>query len=259
MVRWHSLFLSPNNEVDAPSALLPVLQAEGYEAYDPFGSFGGHAYSEAVRLFIAPYETGAPWQRILLEVTQPDTAEFIAQILSKSGLCISAWLEKEIGDLRLYQDGQPANEAALAPYQTKTPPTGYVEDKHAKVGDLAVSDMPEKIQELANQVKPKQAEKLFNKMTRRVFGNPDADAARALLQDAPDWHSEPGQRISSIMASLGLSAWREPDFATLRAAYTLHARLKRRPNATLLPGDDTALNAVPNALDYTPFYMGKAT
>jgi hypothetical protein len=255
MVRWHSLFLSPDNAVDVPSTLLPILEAEGYTPYDPF-TLGGRAYPDAVRLFIAPRRQ---WQRLLLEVTQPEIADGIAAALSQDGICISAWLEKANGDVHIFQAGQSVADSVLAPYQTDNPQSHTSEDEGPKVGSIPVADMPESIQAMAGKVKPKHAEKLFNKMTKSIFGGSEANAARDLLDDAPDWSSDAGQHISRTLTSLGITNWREPDFATLRGAYALHHRLKRNPNATLLPGDDAILKAVPNALDYIPFYMGRTT
>ena len=51
--------------------------------------------------------------------------------------------------------------------------------------------------------------------------------------------------------------WGNPDFVPLRDAYQVLSRLKRRPNATLYAGDQEAMDAVPNALEYRPVYAGK--
>jgi hypothetical protein len=115
---------------------------------------------------------------------------------------------------------------------------------------------------LAGRIDLPQAESLIGRLSaglmKRIGG--DAAAARDLINtDQPEWDSADGRRICTLMDALNVPAnWREPDFVTLRDAYALHARRRRRPDAPLLPGDSDAMSAVPDALAYAAIYAGKS-
>ena len=98
---------------------------------------------------------------------------------------------------------------------------------------------------------------MFNKVAKRFLSVDQQEAGANLIDNQPNWQSETGQQIITVLSSLGITNWAQPDFATLRGAYVLHLRRQRNPNAALLPGDDDILQAVPNALDYVPYYWGK--
>jgi hypothetical protein len=123
--------------------------------------------------------------------------------------------------------------------------------------------LPDDVRAMAENLNPKQIDRMFGKWMKRVSKRLAGDeaGARALLRgDAVDWNSDGGRQIQALMACLDIppDSWRYPDFTTVRDAYQLHLRRKRRPDARLLPGDAEAMQAVPDALDYTPVYMGKA-
>ena len=42
----------------------------------------------------------------------------------------------------------------------------------------------------------------------------------------------------------------------MRDAYQVHRLRQRAPRLMLMPGDKETLDAVPDALDYTPVYLG---
>jgi hypothetical protein len=100
-------------------------------------------------------------------------------------------------------------------------------------------------------------------MFARLSGNLAAKSAagagdtNALLRQ-PDWNSAGGRKIVALLGCLAIPGWREPDFVTLRDAYALHARRQRNPSARLYPGDAEAMDAVSDALVYTPIYAGKS-
>ncbi|MCA9887872.1 MAG: hypothetical protein KC546_05850 [Anaerolineae bacterium] len=254
MVRWHSLYLSPDNTVEIADALQPLLTAAGYTQYEPF-VLGAPAYEQAVRLFCAPTDHG--WRRILLEITHFTLVDDIASALAPSGVCISAWMSSdEDGGLSVYQRGQRTTLDVLYDYQTDSPTLPDLPEQKT-IGNVPIDQMPEHIQKLAGKVKSRQAENMFNKMTRRILHSEDKQAASELVNSQPNWQSETGQQIATVLSSLGLANWHQPDFATLRNAYGLHLRRQRNPNALLLPGDEEAMQAVPDALEYVPYYWGK--
>jgi hypothetical protein len=70
-------------------------------------------------------------------------------------------------------------------------------------------------------------------------------------------HSPAGLKLRSIISRLTVPEdWYLPDWKTLVAAYPI-ARQLQKGNALLLPGDEAALEQVPNALDFTPLYYAK--
>jgi hypothetical protein len=109
------------------------------------------------------------------------------------------------------------------------------------------------------------ADKLFAKMSGMIGGKLDATtaaqagAASALLHaHRIDWNTTGARQIRALCALLRLPAPSDPpDFNTLREAYQLHARKRRKPDAPDYPGDAEAMAAVPDALDYRPVYGGK--
>jgi hypothetical protein len=105
------------------------------------------------------------------------------------------------------------------------------------------------------------SQNLLNKVGQRT--GTDAQSMSAAAQEMisptpPDWNSPGGQRIRAVMQCLTVpDNWRDPDFVALRDAYQLRVRRQRKPDARLYPGDEEAMNRVPDALDYIPIYGGK--
>jgi hypothetical protein len=125
------------------------------------------------------------------------------------------------------------------------------------------NNLPDDIQALADQVDPRQAQKMFDRLSgnliQKAGGSHATEAAHDLIGgNAPDWNSIGGRRIHALMRCLTTpDQWRDPTFVTLRDAYQLHRRRQRKPDARLYPGDEETMQRVPNALDYQPVYAGR--
>ncbi len=73
-----------------------------------------------------------------------------------------------------------------------------------------------------------------------------------------DWNSEAARRLKALASVLSLpSNWREPDFETVRAAYQAARYLRKSPSARLMPDEQEALKALPDAIQYEAVYAGK--
>jgi hypothetical protein len=233
-----------------------------YELYDPFALIPGEAYAQVVRLFVAPPADG--WVRLL---GQPDPRQFAP--LSNRGLCLSLSLDGTEAQITVYRDGEEtAPEIALLPYLR---PGQSADALHHA---LLMADVPVKppepddalpldllsgeIQSMAERVNMKQAQKMFDRITGNLLKSDQSRAARDLIVGSgQDWNNAGGQRLRAVADCLTLPHnWREPDFVSVRAAYQLHLRRQRNPDARLFPGDVEVMQTVPDALDYTPVYGG---
>jgi hypothetical protein len=272
---WHNLYLYCD-EKDCAAAVAKTLRASlvasGYELYDPFGPMPGKAYLNRVPMFITPCIDS--WIRVLSD-TAIDVS--LASSLSHLGLCLSLQLAGDAASVEIYSNGTMADPLiALAPHLNTA---CTIDDLHHALNDefrhslesrptvsgaVPLNVLPDDVKALADDLSLKQVDIFFNrimsKVGARVAGNPRA-ARELLTQVRPDWDSPGGQRIRALMKCLTIPDpyWHEPDFVTLRDAYQLHSRRKRNPDALLYPGDDNALNAVPDALDYMPIYGGMTT
>jgi hypothetical protein len=269
-VSWTSLYL-PCEDGIAP-AFQESLTALGYTLYDPFGLVPGKAYTQSVRLFVAPPASG--WTRVIGE---PDTRQLPS--LSKRCLCLYVGLTGKDAQIEVFVDGEQVKpQTALVPYLREAYSPGDLqralhsasisltekpEDEVPQMLVLPLDDLPEEVRDMAGQVNPGQAQKMFERLSGTLMkkvspGGNTADEARMMLAgNVPDWNSVGGQRIRQLMTCLTVpDNWREPDFVTLRDAYQVHARRQRKPDARLYPGDAEAMQRVPNALDYTPVYGG---
>jgi hypothetical protein len=260
-ISWGSLYSRSDDPQTVAAALRESLTALGYQLYDPFGLIPGKAYPQTVRLFVAPAHNN--WTRV---IGIPDAR--ILPVLSHVGVSLSTLLKANgSADIETYADGKSvAIESALAPFCAVDElaralrgevPLAIIEEGQKSVFDALSSDAG--MQAMAAKVDPKQAQKMFERISgglmNKVGG--DANAAQNLVNAAaPDWNSEGGRRIRAVLACLKL-VWNEPDFTALRDAYQLHSRRRRSPNARLYPGDEDAMNLVPDALDYIPVYGGQ--
>ncbi len=265
---WISLYLP----CDSPG-LQESLTALGYTLYNPFGPIPGKSYPQTVRLFAAPSVNG--WTRVIGE---PDVRQL--PLLSQNCLCLYVALTGKDAQIEVYANGEQAEpQTALVPhlragrsaedlqkalYSASFKLMDKIEDESPPVLVVPLDDLPDDVRELAGQVNPQQAQKMFEKLSGTLMGKvspggQSADEARRMLaSNAPDWNSVDGQRIRALMACLTVpDNWREPDFVTLRDAYQVHARRQRKPDARLYPGDGEAMQKVPNALEYTPVYGGQ--
>lgn len=256
---WTSLYLP----CDVTPALKDSLTALGYTLYNPFIPLPGKAYSQSVRLFVAPRVAG--WTRLIGE---PDMQQL--PILSRRCLCLYVMLAGKDARIEVYAGGkQTEARAALVPYLRE----GYTADDldralhHAAVSivesAMPMAALPDDVQAMAGKVDQQQAQKMFERLSGKLMGKVSpggstADEARRMIADTVDWNSVGGQRIRALMGCLTVpDNWREPDFVTLRDAYQLHERKQRNPNARLYPGDAAAMAKVPNALGYEPVYGGR--
>lgn len=269
MTRWCSLFLpcgadDPAAAATSAAALQSAAAALGYQPYDPFGLLPGKAYAQAVRLFVQPARGG--WIRVIGE---PDPA--LLPALSQQTPVLWAELDGAAARLEAYAAGSPVALEAAFPDQADclrraqqlggaTPPAA---SSREALGAIALDALPGDVQTLAQKVDLKQANALFARLSGNLAaksggaGGSGSDAAAGDLLRQPDWNSAGGAQIAAVLACLGLTDWQAPDFVTLRDAYALHVRRRRSPKAALYPGDAEALAAVPDALAYTPVYMGK--
>lgn len=257
MTCWHSLYLPYADNVVEP--LARALAALGYERYTPFGLIPGKAYPQSVRLFVAPSRGG--WTRI---VGSPDLA--LLPSLSELAPCLLIELDGAEATITAFADGEPAPVVDAFARYAQSPNCldqalngALIVDAagSSNLGGVALDALPGDVQALAQNVDLKQAGKLFERMNATISQKAGGDALAADLLKQPDWSSVGGARIRALMTCLGIPNWQTPDFVTLRDAYALHERRRRSPNARLYPGDADALDAVPDALDYTPVYGGK--
>jgi len=271
MITWHSLYLSSDQQQTITEALQATVQQLGYTLYNPFGLMPGIAYPQTLKLFVAPAEHG--WSRILVEATNADDADQLARNLSNMGVCLIAQLVSTEGGISAYVNGEPVVDLAalLSPYLKSDITADQLqamlkgenlieagESAQPQVMAVSLDDLPPDVQAMASNLKTNDIQKMFGKLTGQLMGSSQKDAASQMLNTLPDWTSEAGRQIQSVMMAVTMPAnWREPDFPTLRAAYLLHARLERNPDTMMYPGDQEALDEVPDVGDYTPVYGGK--
>lgn len=229
-----------------------VLQSSGYTRFDPFSGIPGRAYPQTVRTFVAPPLAG--WVRVLAEAVHED---LLLPLSQKAGL-VYAYLDDDRGSIEAWREGSRLNlqtEFGIVPEKITViqPP--------AKTGNDWMDALPDEVK--AMQSHPNQAAKMIDRLSGSLLtkagGADQREQAMALLSSKgdADWSSSDGKTILGAFAALGIQNGISPDFATLRDSYSLHARRKRRPTATLLPGDQATLQSVPDALDYIPLYAGK--
>lgn len=261
-MHWTSLYLSSDDTQRILIRLQTSLTSHGYELFDPFGLIPGKTFPQAVRLFVAPPANG--WTRILGALD-----DFIPLALSSLGVCLLVGLEAETSRIQTFVNGMEVDPIeALTPH-LRPERADDLRDALSSGGrgtarrvptPIPLDALPPDVQNMAHHLNPNQMNRMFNKLMGRL-GKGMADdvlAARHLLENAPKWGSAGGQRILAVMDCLTIPNWQRPDFITLRDAYQLHVRRQRSPNAALYPGDAEAMEAVPDALRYTPIYGGKS-
>lgn len=261
--RWNSLYLFCDDAERVVDTLDDALVDLGYERYNPFDAVPGKAYPRSVKMFVAPPQAG--WTRVIgtLDVD-------LLPRLSQLALCLYMTLDGGVCRIETYREGSQVDPVtALSPHLRDgcTPEdfrralSGDVGAHPAARDDEAIplSALPDDVQAMASSLNPKHINRMFEKLMNR-FGQEapeDESAARALLAgNAPEWESAGGQQVRAVMDCLAIPQWHSPDFVTLRDAYQLYLRRQRKPDAPLYPGDAEAMEAVPDALDYTPVYGG---
>jgi hypothetical protein len=283
---WNRLFIAPTDTVPSPAAvataLQTVLEAQGYDPYDPFPGGTGTplGLKQMVKLFVAPPQDG--WITVLGKF--PDDLLLDLHQIVKTPVIVG-WLTDDSGSLVLFADGARRDDpAAFEPYKRTSVTLETLQ--RAFAGELAVEalesdrppvmavgadSLPPELRQLAEDqgADPAQAGKLFEKMGGKLFkrmskqtgASPEErDQAQAMFmgggQDA--WNSLHGQRVRAIISVLTLpDNWRTPTQDALRDAYQIHRLRQRAPRMALMPGDKETMDTVPNALDYLPVYMGR--
>jgi hypothetical protein len=275
MTIWHSLYWTSKAVVTpTPSKLAADLQAAGeaagYTPYNPFGLMPAPLYDATIKLFVAP--TDERWGRVLCGELPP--ADVLAAA-SGGRVIVALSLEGDTLTVRAFGDGAPADDvtAALRPFVSDAARLGRlltgdtqpgdlpddIDDTGGTVGVVPTDALPPEMREMAAGLDAGAMDKMFRRIAGGAFkGRGDADAAADLLQSSvgPDWNSDGGRRARGLLDVLA-GGGPTPDFVTLRDAYALHARRQRKPDARLYPGDRESMDAVPDALDYTPVFMGK--
>ncbi len=276
---WFSLFLPLDDPAPVIDALRAALQAGGYAPYDPFPGGTGTPLKLAVtvRHFVAPQKEG--WVRVL---GQPDNDILLDFHQRVAAPVIVGWLTADEGGFALLHDG--------ARHDTPEAFAGFLRPGHtpdtlqaAFAGKIDVEVMasdeppvamvggeslPPELAEFAQQrgVDAGKANKMFERVGGKLLGRfagsgGDKDEARAMLmgQAGGDiWNSLHGQRVRAVAGVLRLPAtWRVPTWQQVRDAYQVQRLRQRSPRMMLMPGDQEALDAVRDVLDYTPVYMGR--
>lgn len=283
---WHQLYLPLDDSGAVAATLRARMEAHEYQSYDPFpgGTGTPSGMAQMVRLFVAPAQDG--WVCVL---GQPDDT-LLPDLSTHAGVpVLYGWLTEEDGGFALFRDGVRRDDpAVLEPYLR----TGQTLDmlRRAFEGKLAVppveggrdqppvivagaDSLPPEIQQLAQEqgVDPKKANSILKRLSNSLFGrlarlagddSPDTEQAQArevFMGGGRDlWNSLHGQRVRAAAGVLRLPTnWREPAWETVRDAYQVHRLRQRSPRMALMPGDREMMDAVPDALAYTPVYMGR--
>ncbi|MEP7285077.1 MAG: hypothetical protein ABI947_04835 [Chloroflexota bacterium] len=271
---WHTLYFRTDDTPAVIVALVDALQQSGYQRYDPFAGGTGTppGLQTLIRHFVAPAQDG--WVRVL-GTPDPD----LLPSLSAGFPMLHAWLTDTDSGLEVYSNGAldeqglnvyllPGNTIEqLARAQQGSRPS-LVDRTEERLPDL----LPDSVQQMARDynVKPEQASKLMDRLTGQLFGKLDRKSdgeastmqtqARALLAGTGqiNWNSPAAQKLKGLASVLALPAnWRDPDFDMLRDAYQVARRLRKSPNAQLMPDEQSALKAVPQAIAYEAIYVGK--
>ncbi len=276
MTLWQHLYIAPANSSanTSTTALYELLQQQipdtlesaSFKRYDPFGLMPAtRAYAQVIRLFIAPPDDHPRWLKL---ITSPDSAlpDALPALLSQDDrLCLIAAIEdQQTASIRVYQGGRPVEDwnAALKPLLQQSPAANVLPLPSSPTGSDALSaipteGMPDDLRAMADKLSGKQMQKLMNRMSGQLLNAQQQQDAQHLLAGTQiDWSQAGGQQITRLMEALHIPHWRTPDYVALRDAYQLQSRLKRNPNARLYPGDQEAMDAVPDALRYIPIYAG---
>lgn len=247
---WSSLYLHTTDPAAVASTLERAAALAGYSAFNPFTGPPGRSWPKVLRLFVAPAQ--GEWVRVL---GQPDSA--LLRELSFLAPLLWAGLEGERGRLDAWAQGQHERVEAvfgLAPADVDTLSPSAPVAASGSVLDALPDDVK------AMNTHPQQAQAMMSRFSGgliRKAGGDEASARAALESNPPRWDSREGRRVAALLDGLGIPNWGQPDFTTVRDAYQLHLRRQLRPSATLYPGDQALLDAVPDALDYRPIYGGK--
>ncbi|MFN8378905.1 MAG: hypothetical protein U0452_09560 [Anaerolineae bacterium] len=248
---WSSVYVRSEDATAIRDALAQAATAAGYTAFNPFSGAPGRSYPNAIRLFVSPVRGG--WVRVLGEpdptllAPASQVAPLLWATLEASTAHVEAWINGAQGTVE-------ATFGVIPPIGDNLPPVTAVKPSESAV----FAALPADVQAMNSN--PKQAQAMLNRLSggllKKAGGDP-ASAMAAIQGNPPDWNSTQGRELAALLSALGIPVWGTPDFVPLRDAYQVLSRLKRRPTATLYAGDQEAMDAVPNALDYLPVYSGK--
>lgn len=248
---WSSAFLRFEDQDAVATSLLKAAEVAGYRPYNPFSGVPGRSYPQSVRLFVAPAQQG--WVRVL---GVPEPALLAAA--SRLAPLLLATLNGDQAHVEAWTGGEPGTLEAVFGQSLPDVPAGSASPPSPSLENTLLAALPEDVQ--AMNAHPKQAQALISKLSAGLLKKAGGDqaSAMAMLQgNPPSWDSANGRRLAALFTALAIPAWRDPDFAAVRDAYPLLFRRKTRPQATLYPGDQDVMDAVPDALDYRPVYAGK--
>lgn len=256
---WQSLHLCYSKSSDVLIQVIDsTLNQQGYTRYNPFDAIPGLAYSDSIRLFLDPSA-----ERVIGNYTPS-----IAAALSQLGVVLDLTLEGEQAAFTVYHAGeavpplptlQPYIKEGFTSAQLEGALSGSFTSDPKNDNIVPMDILPDDVQNMAKKLNPKHINRLFNKIMKQV--GIGGDEARATLNEHQqvNWATAGGKQLHAIMRCLDVSPiWYKPDFVSVRDAYQLHLRRQQNPKANLYPGDEEAMQAVPNALDYTPIYGGKS-
>lgn len=256
MTRWHSLYLSSKAHQTIIDHINTYFEIHAYQAYDPFTAFPGMSYPITIKLFVV---TLSPqWVRIIIDGDSPlDRLTPLIQHLSQTWDCLSVQLTGNVSSIHGYRAGDLVPLPIWASPHLNNPNTDIIRILNAesydlpslstgKIGDIPLDGLPNDLQKMVKQIKPKDAQSLFNKLSKRVLKAVGKQDIRSLMNTPVDWDSQGGQSIRVLMQYLSIpDGWRLPDFATVRTAYTVHTHT---PNGA---------GTFTNMFDYQPLYAGK--
>jgi len=256
MTRWHSLYLSSNTLQAITDTINSYFTRHGYQPYNPFTAFPGMSYPQTIKLFAV--QLSPTWVRIIVDGDcDLERIDPLITTLSETWDCLSLQLTGNISHIHGYKLGNLSPlpiwtrphlineasdiEAILDVDSFNLPPLSQ-----GQIGDIPLDGLPDNLQTMVQQVNPKDANQLFRKLSNQVLKAISKQDARTLINTQPNWDSQGGQAIRTLMQYLSIpEAWRLPDFATLRTAYTVRTHTP--------DGDGT----MANILDYQPLYAGK--
>lgn len=262
---WHSLYLPVDDAQGVVLALREVVQALDYTPYDPFPGGKGprfRVWQHTVRHFVSPVREG--WVRILGEPL-PDSLPELAE--RRNVACIHVWVsESDFGAL-VYQGREQFDSPESFQYWLRAGKslddlTAALAGPPPELPDEAVESSVMGIP-VPDNVNPRRVEKMTQRLSKRLFKRMGDDAMRqeaeAMLGGGESlWQTPGGRRVRALMACLTVpEAWRVPDYPDLREAYQVARARQHNPGGKLLPGDADALAAVPDALDFTPVFLGR--
>ena len=277
---WHSLYIRTSSAQPVIDALRATLVAHDYTPYDPFpgGTGTPPRLNAMVRQFVAPPADG--WVRVL---GAPDAALLPELQQRVESPLLYGWLTESGGGFAMLDGSQQHTDPAafadfLQPDATlddlRAAFEGAVDVRAVKADEppmvvLGAEALPPELQAFAQQqgVDVEKADSLVERLGGKLLGrftggDTDAEKQQAYEMLAQSggpnlWNSEHGQRVRAIAGVLDLpDNWQTPTWQQVRDAYQVFRLRRRSPRMMLMPGDKEAMAAVPDALDYTPVYMG---